>query len=472
MDVEDASPTGVREDVDLQPRFTKLRQFVSGNSFSAQELRYLKILLSEHGIDVVGELPIELVIHVAELLDLSDFTACLAVSRRWREVFLSSPVLGALVNIFCPSFAHRSGSIQTTKDESVEALRRIKRARCAGSGPWHFSNNFQLQDESYFKLDPEYHNNHQEVSATYAQYNLENNGPEPLPSLALGTLYSSGKVAWQPKPLVVVVDSFWSRTRKIFSVPAGSLISSELGLLTMGNQLVVGSMDRHIVAWDHVQNVYLEKRLPGSVKRATTEGSRVAIVLYSGDVFLWEFGGNLKTLATAPLVNYHGFGMNSLTQWRSNLTVVFHPTCNRTLFLASAYDETVDSRVVLKRVVYEFNDAQHIKTFEIETAPAASIRTGRVWIRKVLPYRRDIIGFCEQPFADNSTKETFAEFDIYDRKFTARVDEEFDDYVFGWRSMNSDADLDFSVSFSHTHYVAASHQPGFHFGSGQASMMF
>ncbi|XXG96930.1 hypothetical protein Hte_003221 [Hypoxylon texense] len=461
--MEDVSPTGIGEDADLQPRFGKLRRFISDNSFSRQELRYLKLLIAEPRIDIIDELPIELVIQVAEFLNLSDFAACSAVSRRWREVFLSGPVLGAVTNIFCPSFAHRSRAAPATQEEHLEALRRIERSQCA-MNTFHFSKYFEWSSESYFRLDPEYHNNNQDISATYAQYNLGDSVEAP------GALYSSGKIAWRPKRHVIVVDSFWSRTRKIFSVPAGSLISPELRLVAMGDQLVVGSIDRLVVAWDHVRNVYLEKRLPASVKRATTEGPRVALILYSGQVMLWEFGGNLINLPTAPLVNYHRFGRNTLANWQSNLTVVFHPTCNRTLFLASAYDYTVDSKAVLKRVVYEFNDAQHVKIFEIETAPVASRRTSLVWIRKVLPYRRDIIGFYEQPFQYDSN-ETFVEFDIYDRKFTARINEEFDRRAFGWRAMNSDADLDFSIVF-HTDntYVAASLQPGFDFGMGEQTV--
>lgn len=242
MDIEDASPTGAGED-NLQPRFAKLRRFISDNSFSLEELRYLRILLFEHRVDIVGELPIELVIQVAEFLDLSDLAACSAVSRRWREVFLSSPVLSALMNIFYPSFAHRSREIQATQKESLEALRRVKRARDGQDG-FHFSKRFEWEHESYFKLDPEYHNNHEDIPATYAQYNLDNDDPEPDGVSASGALYSNGKIAWRPKRHIIVVDSFLSRTRKIFSVPAGSLVSPELRLVAMGDQLVVGSIDR------------------------------------------------------------------------------------------------------------------------------------------------------------------------------------------------------------------------------------
>ncbi|KAI0181228.1 hypothetical protein GGR52DRAFT_577803 [Hypoxylon sp. FL1284] len=474
MDIEqDTVREGIGQHVGFQPRFAKLRQFISDNSFSHEELRYLRILLSAHRIDIIGELPIELVVQIAERLSISDFAACSAVSRRWREAFLSSPVLAALTNKFCPSFAHRPGraEAEATQEENLEALRRIERSRCA-NGHWHFATDFEWEHESYFKLDPEYHNSHEDAAATYARYNTEDNDPRPNRMSPLGALYSSGKIAWRPKRRVVAVDSFWSRTRKIFSVPNGPLVSSELRLMAMGNELVVGSMDRLIVAWDHVRNAYQEKRLPGSVKCAATRGLRIAVILYSGDVFLWEFGGSIEALTTAPLVNYHRFAKNTLIHWQSNLTAVFHPTCNKTLFLASAYDHTVDSRTTtLKRVVYEFQGMQHTRTFEIGTVPVASRRTGLVWIRKLLPYRRDIIGFWEQPFK-HDINETFVEFDIYDRSFTARNGEVFDSHEFGWRTTNSDADLDFSVGFNGNSYVVATHQPGFDFGTGQVFWQF
>ncbi|KAI1767027.1 hypothetical protein GGR53DRAFT_518643 [Hypoxylon sp. FL1150] len=457
---------------DYETRLTQLRQFISNSSLSREEVRYLRILLSESRLDIVGELPTELVIQVAKSLDLSDFAACTAVSRRWRELFLSSPVIGHFVNRFCPSFAYRSGGIEATPEEGLETLRKVERARrrlCINAAKY-----FQWKHESDFQLDPEYHPNHKDVSATYAQYDIDGDDPEPDLSCLTGATYSSGKVAWRPKRHIIVVDSFWSRTRKIFSAPTGSVVSPELKLLTMGNQLVVGSLDHLLVAWDHVRNSYQEKKLPGPVKYAKTDGVRVVVILYSEDIFLWEFSGNLRALATTPLVkdNIH---TDALKQWQTNLRVVFHPTCSRTLFLASAYTEIVDSTEVLKRIVYEFYDTQHIKTFEIDVIPAPMapkwLRTlGIVCIRKMMPHRRDIIGFFQDGCGD--AYEAFVEFDMYTREFTTRVYEEFDHWEdcwnFGWPLVNMHGDLDFTVHMSETHYMVRSYQPGFVLQIGQA----
>lgn len=226
----------------LRARFTQLRQFISDSSFSREEVRYLRILLSKNRLDIINELPIELVVQIAESLDLSDFAVCTAVSRQRREVFHSSPIISHFVNRFCPSLAHRSRGIQASQEEGLEVLLKIGRARHGVNV--YVSKAFLWKYESIFQLDPEYHINHQDVTATYAQYNVDGDDPNPDGVSSLGALYSTGKIAWRPKRHIVVVDSFWSRTRKIFSAPAGPLVAPELRLLAMGNHLIVGAMDR------------------------------------------------------------------------------------------------------------------------------------------------------------------------------------------------------------------------------------
>ncbi|KAI5864364.1 hypothetical protein GGS23DRAFT_595996 [Durotheca rogersii] len=455
---------------DRNARLAQLRQFICNASLTTEERRYLKILLSGSGVDIIGELPIELVKQIAGLLDLPHFVTCLAVSRRWRDKFLSNSVLGDVVTKFCPSWERRaSGDVRGGICAPLEALHRIGRARweCFQAS---LVKPFSWEHESYFKLDPTYHGNDEDVSAAYARFNQS--PVEDLGSTACwNALYANGKIAWRAKTHTIVVDCLWSRTRKIFEVPRGPLHSPLVLLRALGNRLAVCVLDRRLIAWDHVSNVYLEKKLPSYTLDVTTEGHRVAVVLYTREIFLWEFGGKLTILPTTPLIAYHGLDTKTARSWESNLVVIFHPTCSRTLFLASGYTDYVDSKRVLKRVVYEFMDTKHIETFEIEIPPkldnARSPKDVAVTIKKVLPYRRDTIGFCEQypPVGEAVTPpyETFVEFDIYDRKFTARTDEEFDHVKFGWRATLEEADLDFLVRFYDNGFSVSSYHLGFDF---------
>ncbi|KAI0385458.1 hypothetical protein F5Y04DRAFT_268840 [Hypomontagnella monticulosa] len=455
-----------------QARFGQLRQVVFGGSLASEELRYLKILLSRVNTDIIGELPIELVGQIAELLDLHVFIACLRVSRRWRDKLLSVPVIVPVMNKYRPSL-RQSGDSQVDPDQYLKILHKIGRSRW-GYFQSNLAKPFSWRNESYFRLDPLYYQNHQEdILSAYERFGGPSDDPE-LDGLAyLRALYSHGKIAWLAKQRIVVVDNLRSRARKLFKVSTGPLVGPTLQLLAFGDKLIVGSMDRLLIAWDHEAYVCQEKKLPGSIKDATTDGSRVAVVLFNGDVLLWEFGGKLLTIETASLMTNRDPGVNSKKSWTSNLRVIFHPTCSRTLFLASGYTDLVDSKAIMKRVVYEFSDTTHVKTYEFELPASIHNRVDladvEVEVRKVLPYRRDIIGFCEQYEPPDprfiTCYETFVEFDIYDRKFTARIREKFDHRNFGWRAIHTDADLDFEVRFRDNGFSAYSYQAGFDFNA-------
>ncbi|KAI8957935.1 hypothetical protein F5Y11DRAFT_337874 [Daldinia sp. FL1419] len=476
MDPPTSSFNTADECVDRLERLAKLRLFISGGLLTRDEQRYIKVLLSDVKADIIDELPIEIVRLIVQLLDLPDFVSCLAVSRRWREKLLSLPVIGLVAEELCPSLAHSRD--QVTADSYLNALHRIGRLR------WKSCYSVLVKDfswkyESYFKLDPTHHSNHNEPSTVYAQFSHDDN-PEPDYNAYRTALYCHGKIAWIAKSRIVVVDDLWTRTRKIFTIPTGALIGPTLELLALGDRLVVGAVNRTLVAWDHTTNKFLEKKLPSTIRYAGTQGTRVAMLLFDGNAFIWEFGSKVCMFATAPLKQYHGLSEGSLRSWASNLRIFFHPTCSRTIFLASGYTTTSDSGLkdataILKRVVYELKDATHTKTFEIEIPAKVcnpeDIADAKVDIQKVLPYRRDIIGFCERYYRPRSfvmpyPYEPFVEFDIYKRQFTARIDR-LDNGEFGWRGPLEDADLDFEIGFHSNGFAVTSYRPDFEFKIGE-----
>ncbi|KAI1206220.1 uncharacterized protein F4807DRAFT_241622 [Annulohypoxylon truncatum] len=454
-------------DVDRQTRLAQLRQFVMDGSLTNEEHRYVKILLSRVNIDIISELPIELVAQIADFLGLRDFVTCLAVSRRWRGKFLS--IINAVTDELCPSLRHISMGTPLDPNECLKTLHRIGRLHR------HFfesslEKSFSWQNESYFKLDPEYHGRHKDMSAAYAQFDCQPD-LEPDSSAYENALYSHGRIAWQPWPRIIVVDNLWSRTRKVFTSPKGPLVHPECKLQALGDRLVIASMDRLLTAWDHIANICLEKKLPGSIRYVATRGSEVAIILFSGDVFLWEFGGKFSTLATTPLINYHGFTNELTKDWKQNLCVIFHPTCTRKLFLASGYTDSSGSKLTLKRMVYEFDDTSHTETFESEISMGKKVRTTQVRIGKGMPCHRDIIGFVEvYLFADPpipvAASESFVEFDIYKRKFFERTNERGFPHI-NWVMGHKHGDVDFLIQFHDRGFTAYSFQPGFDLKIGE-----
>ncbi|KAI1444330.1 hypothetical protein F5Y02DRAFT_180055 [Annulohypoxylon stygium] len=463
-------------DVD-QARLAQLRQIILGNSLTKEEQRYLKILLAGASTDIIGELPVELVKQIAELLDLRDFVTCLAVSRRWRGKFLSTSIINAITDEECPSLRQIPIDKPLDSNECLKALHKIGRMRQLGFEAY-FEKPFSWQDEAYFKLDPEYHGNHQNTSAVYAQFDSRSDHePEFFPNHQHHQpLYCNGRIAWCPWARIIVIDNLWSRTRKIFTPPNGPLVHPECDLRALGDKLVIVSMDRVLIAWDYTTNIHQEKKLPGPVIRVVTKGFHVAVVLFSGDVFLWEFGGKLSTLPTTPLINSHGFTNELIKYWKGNLCVIFHPSCNGKLFLATGYTDRSSSKPVVKRVVYEFNDTNHSDTFEFETPlrnpsnsepPKAIVQIGRG-----MPYHRDIIAFREAFLLEDDDSptiafETLVEFDIYKKKFFVRHQKAFAYHRLGWASPHRSGDMDFLVRFYDREFMVDSVQPGYDFKIGE-----
>ncbi|KAI1460968.1 hypothetical protein F4805DRAFT_351141 [Annulohypoxylon moriforme] len=461
-------------DVDYHMRLSQLRQFISGHSLTKEEYRYIKILLSRVNTDIISELPIELVEQISELLDLSDFVTCLAVSKRWRDKFLSTPIINSITDRFHPSLRQMSKGTPLDPNECLKILHTIGRLRQPRLEST-LEKSFSWQYESYFKLDPDYHGHHEDTSAAYAQFDCQFDH-EQDPSAHGTALYSNGKIAWRPSPRIIVVDNLWSRTRKVFTSPHGPLVHPDCKLRALGDRLVIASVDRLLIAWDHTTNICLEKKLPRYMKGVTTKGLRVAITTFNRDVFLWEFGGQLSMLSTTPITDHHNFNNEFIKCWEYNLYVIFHPACDGKLFLASGYTDTSNSKSIVKRMVYEFDNTNHVATFEFEIPSKASRKEDTfsiIQIRKGMPYCRDIIGFRgvywkEGPETSTRVTDNLVEFDIYDRKFFDRTDEESDtSRKFGWFSKRRQGDMDFLLRFHDRGFTAYSPQPGFDFGIGE-----
>lgn len=229
-------------DITRQARFEQLRQVVLGGSLTNEEQRYMKILLAGINVDIIGELPIELVGHIAELLDLHHFITCLRVSRRWRDKLLSVPVVTAVMDKYCPS-------LRQVRDDQVDSEQYLKILHKIGRSRWAcfrstLAKPFSWKNESYFRLDPTYQNEHEDMRMAYERFAGPSDEPDPDGLTHLSALYSHGKIAWLAKQRIVVVDDLLSRTRKLFKVSTGPLVSPTLQLLAFGNKLVVGAMDR------------------------------------------------------------------------------------------------------------------------------------------------------------------------------------------------------------------------------------
>ncbi|KAI1084053.1 hypothetical protein F5B20DRAFT_526527 [Whalleya microplaca] len=462
------------EELNDYTRRIKIRQFISGLSPTAQEARYLRRLVSEIKTDVIGELPVELARQIADLLDLQDYVACLAVSRSWRNKFLSEPAISAIMNRYCPfldPFLKQPSQsvLETRDDERLKILHRIGWANSSKSLKVFLEQTYDWRDTTYFKLDQEYHG--EDLSRVYSRFNRKQDDVDPEGPMCLRSLYSWGKIAWCHEERFIVVSSLWSRTRKLFAAPSGPIAGPRLQLFALGNTLVVGAINNVLVAWDHTTNVYREKSIPGPVKHCATEGSKVAIIFFGGDVLLWEFGNRLLTLPVDHLIRYHNLDNEQRRSWRDNLRVFFQPGCDSTIFLASGY---VDSESVLRRSVHEFQSTNYIKSFNMAIPSKASFRaynrppgSAYVEIQKFIEFGRFAIWFLEIYPKDTAAED----FDIHAKDEFSLV--EFDMHERKFKSCNSDRlryirfktfqqwDLDFRLRFHAKSFVVFSRQPGY-----------
>ncbi|KAI0882603.1 uncharacterized protein GGS22DRAFT_181123 [Annulohypoxylon maeteangense] len=472
MDSKDL-PLDVVGDIDYYSRLSKIRQFVSGNPLAKEEYRFMKILLSSVNVDIISELPIELVLQIADFLPLRDFVTCLAVSKPWRAKFLSISVLNNATYMFCPSVHQASRDTPLDPKECLNALHKI--GRMPGR---YFQSSlekpFSWKYESYFKLDPDFHSHYEDMSAAYAQFGRQFDR-EPDSFTCRDALYSNGRIAWRPWPRIICVDNLWSRTRRVFTTPYGPLVHRRYELRALGDRLVVASMDRRLIVWDFSAStdIRLERKLPGSIRDVSTKGSRIAIILFNGDIILGGFRRTFWKLSTAPLISYRNLTNESMVSWKSNLRVIFHPACNGKFFIASGYTDKSHSETTHRRMIYEFDDDRNMTTFETSSPWTARHRQEhgipQFKILRGMPCYRDSIGFSEAyQFGELPTSfkpiTPFAEFDIYDRKFSVTKNLP---HPSGWISQNNQCDMDFIVEFHNHSFTAYSLQSGFDFKIGE-----
>ncbi|KAI1813077.1 hypothetical protein GGS20DRAFT_554953 [Poronia punctata] len=315
----------------------ELRQWVLDNIHSKEQMRYVKILISEMmSVDFIRDLPVEVVALIAVQLDFADYGCCLRVSKSWREMLMADTVLTSYAKTHWPALV----TFPVTRDGFREALAKIGwaiyfrgRRRDDGDLAQCKSEKFIRWDSlAEIELDPALHGPGA-FSLGYLEYTIDLYNPERygIPT----ALFACGKVAYHLYDHVLVVDDLRQQKRKIFT-PANAVVHGpRITLQALGSRLVVCSIGRLMIAWDHISNAVDQISLPTQCHRCTTHGDRVAMVLFGGVVLLWTWGQGLVELDTASArarVPANGWNMIS---WLDSMKPFFDHRDNRTLFLAS-----------------------------------------------------------------------------------------------------------------------------------------
>ncbi|TRX94709.1 hypothetical protein FHL15_004481 [Xylaria flabelliformis] len=424
------------------PRYSELRQLVLGdNGLTPEEARYVKFLLYDMHTDLISELPLELIVLVALELELHEFQHCLSVSKAWRRRFLSDSVILAYANRRWPAiidgvmtqsrFLEILTELRVTPSGSLENGMIYRNSR-----QWLVAEEVRFDNKTHFTLDPVFHSQLSNVPDVYTRYSMDPDGIEKLTPF-----YASGKVAWHIPGRAILIDDLRSKTRKVFTPPSGTMRGSSLELRSLGSRLAIGTINRLLIAFDHVDNRSYEKSLSGRVLQCATQNSRVAIVLYGGDVITWTPNHAATHLDLSRLILGLAMNPRETESWKKHLNVSFDPRNSKILYLTSSYH--FETKCLVRVTVHEFQGSVHIASWSFDYGPVSN--------EVSLSSDYEIDYGCILFYLDGQPP--FAVFDKIKRKF---VDVS---YYGGRRFFNSlyldypeQLDLDFKVRFRRQGY--------------------
>ncbi|KAI1179876.1 hypothetical protein F4777DRAFT_532313 [Nemania sp. FL0916] len=286
-------------------RFAELRQLVEDDGLTRAEMRYLRLLCSSFQTDVIRELPFEIVSMITLQLQPPDFACCLRVSKIWRGLFLSEVILEPYARRWWPAMIDG----QVNQDKFLESLSRLG----------------------------------------WADYSFRRVRVDPRDSMTIGipggytssVLYAYGKVAWVlPQSEEVAINDLRLLTPRILDRPFGIRYGQYIRLRALGSKLLIGSVNRELIAWDHVEGQVHTYKVPCMARRCSTQGNRVVTVLESHDthyVHTWTPGHRALMLNTLLLTSESSMSRDQRMTWQSLLNVFFDPRDDNTLYLTSGY---------------------------------------------------------------------------------------------------------------------------------------
>ncbi|KAI1364519.1 hypothetical protein F5Y08DRAFT_353564 [Xylaria arbuscula] len=181
--------------------------------------------------------------------------------------------------------------------------------------------------------------------------------------------YCSGKVAWhQPGSGYIIVDNLRLRTRKVLSLPTETETTSEspLRLLALGSRLVVASVGRVIIAWDHIDNQTHQQLqlLPSEPFKCATHKNNVAINFQGGAVIIWSPGQPaVHILSQTP--HPRVFSMNPLVG-KSYQGVFFNTHEEKTFYVISVDFVGKDDDLMVHITADEYSGTSYKATYKFE----------------------------------------------------------------------------------------------------------
>jgi hypothetical protein len=193
-------------------------------SLTDEEADELSLMLeNKHRIDIFVNLPVELREYVAGYIDAADIATVLNVSKSWRNLWSSGPVLTTLANRWLPGFIEYYDVKLFSMDEEIYEVfyiaARNLRYRCLG----------QFSSCTFYR--------------PYRIDQITAIGPD-IPqqdSMIIGRDYAAGRVAWQVQSDAFMVRDLSTGSVSTYEIPGhGSVVTDEIArLAALGDKLVV-----------------------------------------------------------------------------------------------------------------------------------------------------------------------------------------------------------------------------------------
>ncbi|KAL1864660.1 hypothetical protein VTK73DRAFT_5698 [Phialemonium thermophilum] len=297
---------------DMPLRRANIRNLLS--SLTKYEIREAALQLSavEFRFDIIGNIPTEILLLIAEYVRITDIYTFFIVSRRWKEVWLQPQVVRLLARRFFPGFlecvpylektaAHPQNTEELFHQEICKfQLRFYAKFRSMMEVNCWIPSGFQ--QDIYFQLDT-----HLPLDDDVMNLKGTDSRTPPFPEFSDYPLYSDGRVAWVLPRVEVpsssfifgcVVDDLRTQVRKVYRVHNRDLpptLEANNCLAALGDQLVVMAAGRTLFAWHIESNEYRKTTLP-QIPRYCATARDVVVVESSRSIIVWKFGRQTSTI--------------------------------------------------------------------------------------------------------------------------------------------------------------------------------
>ncbi|KAJ3495154.1 hypothetical protein NLG97_g3601 [Lecanicillium saksenae] len=380
--------------LDTHERQQAIDGFLS--SLSSWDLLYLRRRLHDHESRIqlasLEDLPDEIIIYIAQFLELKDLLTCANVSRSWRETWTFGAVTAYLCCSYFPGLTEKYGLPHSEgqllfSEYSRRYIEKYLRPRPNAylSSRWFIGSNESLGSEGPEDMRED----------AFHRSECLDFGLDSFPMC-----YSEGLLAWQPNDSYVVLNDLKTLSRSRCGFGASLVSGRKLALQAITRNLVVfSSVDltadsqvcRELQIWNQIQGEWRRISLPSRFAKCYAHGNSVIAVTSGGEAFYWSWGGpTIDLQVTASDLTVPPPGCVSCLQGVPG--AVFHPNEDGTFFLCWVYKPaSLDCRIHVL-VLVKYQQGKPIQRYETTVAnPARNNETALPYPSK--PFSDGILRF-------------------------------------------------------------------------------